>query len=67
VSLSKEGFLGKLGLLLGPVDLGRQDPVEQLLKHRLAKSLLQRDARSVYRIGLVSVQECVFFVFGEPF
>lgn len=54
-SLSQRGRLRlELGLLLGPVGLSRQDPVEQLLRHRLATPLLWRDARGVHqRLPLV--------------
>jgi hypothetical protein len=54
-SLNQRGRLRlELGLLLGPVGLGSQDPVEQLLRHWLATPLLRRDARRVHqRLPLV--------------
>jgi hypothetical protein len=54
-SLGHRGRLRlELGLLLGPIGLGRKDTVEQLLWHRLATSLLWRDARRVHqRLPLV--------------
>ena len=49
-SLSQWGRLRlELGLLLGPIGLGRKDPVEQILRHRLTAPLLGRDARRVHQ------------------
>jgi hypothetical protein len=48
-SLSQWGWCLRLelGLLLGPIRLGSQDPVQQILGHWLAAPLLGRDARRV--------------------